>query len=237
MVVEDEQDSVDGLIAMLHEFCPEVSVAATARTAQEAIHKAGLIRPDLIFLDVEMPGGSGFQLIESFSNGGRPEIIFTTAHEHYAIRALRENASDYLLKPIDIDELVQAVRKAAERLSGQSSVFPVLEQKLRILTPEGMHFASQRDVLFIAADGRYSRFYFLGGKTLLAAHNIGEYEDELCYKGFFRVHKSYLVNCEHIARVGGENGLELVLNENHRLEISRRRKAEFLDYLKKSNRL
>lgn len=232
LIVDDEQDAIEGLKILLDEFCEGVEICSEATTASQAAERCEKYRPDLVFLDIEMPGGNGFQLLNAFGESGRPEIIFTTAHENYAIRALREGASDYLLKPIDIDELRNALAKVKARLSGKSNLFPVMEQKLRVLTSEGAVFVSQRDILYLEADGRYCVFYLLGGKKLLAAKNIGELEEELKFKGFYRVHKSFLVNCEHIARVMEKGECAVELTGGLVLEISRRRKTDFVEFLK-----
>lgn len=232
LLVEDEREALQGLKAYLAECCGQVEVCGEALSVSKAVKLCRQHSPDLVFLDIEMPGGNGFELLKLFGNAARPEIIFTTAHEHYAIRALREGASDYLLKPIDIDELKRAVQKAEERLNGKTAIFPVLPSKLRILTNNGMQFISQREVLLIEADGRYSIFHLAEGKTLVTAKNIGRFEEELYYKGFFRVHKSYLINCEHISLVAEGTNALVVLSDKRTIEIARRKRTELQDYLK-----
>lgn len=236
LIVEDKHDAVEGLAALLKEFCSGVEICGKAGSVKEAIEKCEKHRPDLIFLDIEMPGGNGFQLLDAFAQSGRPEIVFTTAHENYAIRALREGASDYLLKPIDVDELQTAIEKVMNRLANNASVFPVMEQKLRVLTTEGTVYISQREIIFIEADGRYCLFHLSDGKKLMAAKNIGEFEEDLAFNGFFRVHKSYLVNCEHIQRIREKGESKVELTGGHALEIARRKKADFAVFLKNTDR-
>lgn len=228
ILVDDEVEALQGLRAFLTAYCPQVEICAEAISLQEASEHCRKLSPDVIFLDIEIPGGNGFELLQGFGEMARPEIIFTTAHAQYAVQALREGASDYLLKPIDIDDLCNAVKRVEERLHGKQALFPVLEAKLRIMTANGVEFIPQRHVLLIEADGRYCKVRLQGGRTLIAAKNIGEFEEELQYKGFFRVHKSWLVNCEHVTRVV-EGAITLaVLSDDTSVEVSRRRRAEFL---------
>jgi two-component system, LytTR family, response regulator len=233
IVIEDEKDAAAGLQAMVAEFCEGIEIVGMAHTAKEGIVLCAKTSPDLIFLDVEMPGGSGFDLLNKFEGKGKPEIVFTTAHADYAIAALRKDASDYLLKPIDIDELIAAVRKVRAKLFDKLSSFPVLEQKIRILTNEGTVFVSQRDIIFIEADGRYCKIQLVEGKKMMTARNIGEFEEDLRMKGFYRIHKSYLINCEHIVE---EKEGQVMLRGEYWLEIARRKKTEFGDFLRNTNR-
>jgi two-component system, LytTR family, response regulator len=231
LLVDDETEALEGLTAYIREFCPQVEICATALSVQDALKLCMKHSPDLVFLDVLMPGGNGFELLEALEEKARPEIIFTTAYEQYAIRALREGASDYLLKPVDIDELQRAVKKAEERLISRGPTFSAPAGRLRVLTLNGVEFIPQNEVLFIEADGRYSVVNLVHGKTIMAARNIGDFDADLAYKGFFRVHKSFLVNCAHINAVREVTGPVVILSGGRTIEIARRKKAEFMTYL------
>ena len=231
ILVDDETEAIRGLQAYLAAYCQQVEICATASSVAEAKQCCRQYSPDLIFLDIEMPGGSGFDLLSLFDGTARPEIIFTTAHAQHAIQAFREGASDYLLKPIDIGELKEAVKRTEARLNAKQALFPVLEARLRILTQNGMEFIPQRNILLIEARGRYSLFHLTDEKILSAARNIGEFEEELAYKGFFRVHKSFLVNCEHILSFHEKPESCIILSNQRKIEVARRKKNELLEYL------
>ena len=231
ILADDEVEALSGLKAFLSSFCPQVEICGEAVSLQEALLHCRKFSPDVIFLDIEMPGGNGFALLQEFDEHARPEIIFTTAHPQYAVQALREGASDYLLKPIDIDELRNAVKRVEERLLRKQAMFPVLEAKIRVLTNNGMVFVPQRDIICIEADGRYSQLHLANGRSLTTARNIGELEEELSFKGFFRVHKSWLINCEHVVRVVEAKVTLVVLSGDRSVEVSRRRRNDFLKFL------
>ncbi|HEU4717302.1 MAG TPA: LytTR family DNA-binding domain-containing protein [Bacteroidia bacterium] len=230
LIVDDEADAVAGLRTMLRDFCTGVEVVGESSSAIEGVKLIRRLQPDAVFLDVEMPGGDGFSLIDSLDKANRPAIIFTTAHREYAISALREQAFDYLLKPVDIDELQNAVEKAKNFLASRNSreLQPGEEQRMRVSTPEGIVFIPLSEIIHIEASGRYSIVHSVHAGSHTVTRNIGEYEEELTGSGFFRVHKSHLVNCRHALRISSADGGFLELSNGRSIEISRRKKSEFM---------
>lgn len=226
VLIDDEKNARIALRKMLEQFCPGVTVIGEAQTAIEGLMLIRKESPDLVFLDVEMPGGTGFDLLDAIDRRGFA-TIFTTAHEQYTIPAIRSGAFDYLLKPINLDELRNAVARIAE--AQQKNAEPgAKEDVLTISNAEGTWFVSPADVICIEGERRYSRFYLADGKEHVVSRTLGELEEELSTGRFFRVHKSWLVNCAHVKHISSADGGFAVLSNNKEIEISRRKRAEFV---------
>jgi two-component system LytT family response regulator len=231
IIVDDERDAILGLRALLREYCPEITLCGEAESAFQALRMIRSESPGLIFLDVQMPGADGFELMEELGKESSPLVIFTTAHEQHAIRALRNDAVDYLLKPINPDELQVAVRKAIMRLKEKGSENGP-GYKVKITDHEGIVFVPPADIVFLEGQGRYTKVVLLDGRTFMVVRNIGEFETELKPHRFFRIHKSYLINCMHVKKIAKNDGGFVELSNGKSIEISRRKKTEFLAFLK-----
>jgi two-component system LytT family response regulator len=230
LIIDDEKDAVIGLRTMLQDFCEGVEVVGEAYSAIEGLKLIRHFNPDLIFLDVEMPGGNGFDMLEALQDRS-VRVVFTTAYDNYSIRALRADADDYLLKPLDIDDLQNAVEKV-RRIVGKTrprdhSLSPE-EYRLRLNSQKGIVFVSCSEVVHIEGDGRYSTVYTSAGEQYVVTRNLGEFEEELTRFRFFRVHKSHLINCRHVERISHADGGFVELSNGQSIEISRRKKAEFI---------
>jgi two-component system LytT family response regulator len=236
ILIDDEPDAIVTLQTILDTYCEGIEVVGKADNAFKAFKLIEEFNPELIFLDVEMPGINGFDLLEELTDP-RPEVIFTTAYEKYAISAIRNNAVDYLLKPIDVDELINAVKKAEERLNKKSGPAKNsgVDYKIKLASLDEIIFASPSEIINIEGDGRYTRVHFVSGKVMLIAKNLKEFEDELLPSGFFRVHKSQLINCNHVKKISNTDGYFVELSNNKSIEISRRRKMEFMEFLKNNH--
>jgi two-component system LytT family response regulator len=245
VIVDDEEKNREALAKMLDQFCHDVQVVAKAKNAAEAKDVIERDKPDIVFLDIEMPGGDGFSLLESFD---RPNfhIIFTTAHAAYAIKAIKFAALDYLLKPINLNELKIAVEKAVNmRITGHDEWLPekidVLKSNRsnshfdfkRIALPngDGIDFYDIKDILRCEADRSYCKFYLDGGKEILISRSMGEFEDLLNECNFFRVHKSHMVNLHHIKKYVRGTGGYVILSDNSHVDVSIRRKDELMQVL------
>lgn len=229
LLIDDEKNALTALRRMIEQFCPGVTVAGEAQTAIEGLRLIKQLAPDVVFLDVEMPGGTGFDLLNNIDEK-RFNVVFTTAHEHYAIPALRSGAADYLLKPVSIDELRNAIARLSSAKENQTGVSPE-HQRYKIITPEGTWFMPYAEIICIQGEGRYSRIFVGDNKEYVVAHNLGEIEKELSAARFFRVHKSWLVNCMHVRQIANRDGGFAVLSNGKEIEISRRKKAEFIQLL------
>jgi len=241
VIVDDEPKSRDVLSTLLSRFCPEVEVVATAASVAEAEQVIREHHPDLLFLDIEMPGGNGLQLLE---NGaiGNADVIFVTSYAHYAIPALRLSAVDYLLKPVEIEELKSAIVRVAERqVTKRSNNLEVLKenlhqtvllQKIAIPGIQDVRFVKVSDIIRIEGDSNYSFIYLAGGDKIHSSRTLGDFEELLAsHPGFFRIHKTHLVNFEHVLRLIKTEGGYLEMTDGSQVEISRRRKAEVLQLL------
>ncbi len=244
IIVDDEQDSRETLHNYLVKYCPQVSSLAECANIQEA--KAAILKhqPQLVFLDIEMPRGNAFDLLEQFGEVDF-EIIFITAFSQYAVQAFNLSAAHYLLKPVDIEELEKAVESVAERISqkDQLSHAKILlenmaalnaqNRKLVLPLMEGFEVVRMSDVLFCEAQDNFTCFYFTNGKKALICRNLKFYEKALDNFGFCRVHRSHIINLEYVKRYvkgkGGtvilENGKEIMVSNNKKVELVRRIKG------------
>lgn len=239
IIVDDEPGGREILAELLGRYCPSVRVVASAHSAITARDELCRHRPDLLFLDIEMPFGSGFDLLDSLEDQ-HMEVIFTTAYDHYAIRAIRYNALDYLLKPIDRDELVEAVRRTEMRIAAQGAQGGSLKQimrsvreagnddtRLALVANDSVTMVPLADIIRCQAEANYTRFHLRNGSTILMARTLKEYEIALHERGFVRVHNSHLINLDHIRKyVRGEDG-KVMMSDGAVVAVSRRRKDEF----------
>ncbi|MEM9723671.1 MAG: response regulator, partial [Bacteroidota bacterium] len=236
LIIDDEEDARQALKLTLEKYCPEVQLIAECKSAKEGIAAISQLQPELIFLDIQMPQMSGFELLEQVESIDF-EVIFVTAHDHYAIKAIKFSALDYLLKPIDIDELRYTLKRFKEQPRNQSQYDSVLKniknpegrmERLAIPTLEGIEFLETADIIYCEAEGNYTHLFLQRGKKLLVSKKLKDFEQVLSETGFCRVHHAYLINLKHIQKyVKGEGGYVL-LHEGHQAPVSRRKKEEFL---------
>ncbi len=244
IIVDDELKSRENLRILLQDFCEDVSVMALCANIAEATSALKHNRVDLVFLDIQMQRESGFDL---FAQIEAPtfDVVFTTAHAEYAIKAFKFSALDYLLKPIDIAELNACIERARLKKLAQSSSAPLpdprFEQfilnlkstqsqhyKLALPTNTGLIFVKVSDILYCEASSNYTILYFADGKKQIVTRTLKEYEDLLTDCDFFRIHNSYLVNMNCVKQyIRGEGG-QIVLSNNQVLDVSKRRKETFL---------
>lgn len=243
IIIDDEQIGRELLADLLEEYCPNVSVVAHADSVQAAREAIQRHEPDLLFLDIEMPRGSGFQLLEEM-DGHRFEVVFTTAYEQYAIRAIKAAALDYLLKPINCNDLVAAVAKAERKRTMTSEIHHGFEalleslrhpnaepSKLALPSEEGLIIVPVSDIVRCEASASYTWFHFTSGERRLVSRPLKEFEMILAGMNFLRVHHSHMVNIDHVRRyVRGEGG-ELVMSDNSAVMVARRKKEELLKML------
>ncbi|TDX01196.1 LytR/AlgR family response regulator transcription factor [Dinghuibacter silviterrae] len=244
ILVDDEPRGLSALKVLLKLHCPQVMVAAECRDAQHALEQIETLQPDLVFLDISMPGKSGLDLLNEL-RPVRFEIIFTTAHDEFMIQAFKYSAIDYLLKPVDEDQLVEAVKRAEERIDTKASsrridtfLYNIQkaqapgEMKLCIPDMKGFRVILLADVVYCESDSSYTVFHLTGGQTLTTSKSIIDYELLLDHSNFCRVHKSFLVNLQHVREyIRGEGG-SVVLSNGKTVEVSRRKKEAFIGRMK-----
>jgi two-component system LytT family response regulator len=234
LIVEDEKASRDALRALLARYCGEVEVVGEADGVRKGIQQIRDKKPDVVFLDIQMPDGSGFRLLEEVRDE-QFEVIFTTAFDQFGIRAIKYSALDYLLKPIDADELIQAVNKLKKqefRLRASQNIDALLEnikhpdeaQKIVLSTAERIHVVGVDEIIRCESDNYYTRFFFTSGKTLLISKTLKEHEALLADHHFIRPHKSHLVNLKYIKQYSRMDGGTLILEDGARIPVSRRKR-------------
>lgn len=238
IIVEDEAISRDILRNYIHKYCPNVELlgeASNIKEGEELIKKHDL---DLVFLDVEMPFGNAFDLLEKIENRTF-EVVFVTAYDHYAIDALNTQATYYLLKPISIDELIKAVNlvteiKEKERALESSVLTPktnAVNGKITIPLQDGFEVINTSDILFCKADDNYTELYFENSKKLVSK-TLKYFEDILKESSFVRIHKSFLVNVNEIVKYKKGKGGSVILSNGKEIAVSSSKKANLLSYFK-----
>lgn len=240
ILVDDEKSGLNTLSKLLQLYCPQVKIVAACEDAVSAKEKIILLDPQLVFLDISLPGKSSFDLLSELGKINF-EIIFVTAHHEYALQAFRYSAVDYLVKPVDEDILVDSVNRAVKRIDTLASHDNILtlvqnvhnthvkrEMKLCIPSINGFKVVEMKDILYCEASGSYTNFILSENNSICSAKPIYEYEDLLSGAGFVRIHKSYLVNLVHVKEyIRGEGGF-VVLSNNLQVIVSRRKKDYFL---------
>ena len=242
IIVEDELHSREFLKNIAVSYCPELNIVALASGVEEGVAAIKLHQPDIVFLDIEMQTGTGFDLLQQFP---RPtfDVIFTTAYDHYAIRAIKFSAVDYLLKPIDIEELQQSVAKVIEKRNnntGQQALQMLLknlqspkttDQSITLSTNEGLEFIPLHQIIRIEASGPYSHFYMKENKKIIVSRNLKEYENLLTDHGFFRVHNSHIINMKEVKRMIKTDGGYAIMSDDANISISPKKKEEFFEMI------
>lgn len=241
IIIDDEQKGRESLQKLIKNYCKEAEVVAMTGDITEAYELILEHKPHVVFLDVEMPGGDGFSLLNKFTVRDF-KVIMVTAFDDYAIRAVRHQAFDYLLKPVDIDDLISALDAAAKSLqsegklmvAGQAMPEPQrlsINSRLPLPVKEGIFYLMVHNIMRIESDGGYCTFHTCDAKKYVVARNLKDYEDLLPDKKFFRVHKSHLINIDKVKKYIRTDGNFLEMEDGAIVEISRRRKDEFLQIM------
>ena len=235
-IVDDESFNVHNLKMALERFFPSVSILGTAGNVKELRQLLREKKPDVIFLDIQMPEINGIQFLESIIERDF-EVIIVTAHSTYGIDALKAGAIDYLLKPIDRKELGNALTKVREKKALLNQSSPKDEQRISIPHAKGIHVVATKEIMHIVADNNYSTITFASGPDLMVAKPIVEFERQLKTPNFFRIHKSYLINLDYLDNYTHQDGGKVVMRNGKVLLVSRRRQHGFLERLKTYSRL
>lgn len=238
VIIDDENKGRLALRQKIADYCSNVEIVAEASNGEEGIDIIEKHKPQLIFLDIEMPRVNGFEMLNQLKDKNF-HLIFTTAYDHYAIKAIKYSAFDYLLKPIDIDELKHAVEKIvttkAEDIRGQVELLQqniknpaVALNKLAIPTLDGLCFYNLSDLVHLEASSNYTNLFFLDGKKVLASKTLKDFEELLPTDTFFRPHHSHIINLKFISKYIKGDGGQIELSNGSVVDVSRRKKEEFL---------
>ena len=242
IIIDDEQNNIINLQRLLEKYCPEVIITGSSTDANEAITLIKNSQPDLVFLDIQMPEKDGFQVLQEL-NSYDFEVIFVTAFSQYGIQAIKFSAIDYLLKPIDIEELKKAVAKTSERLKHKNQNLQLQnllnhlkesnnssEHRIAISSLKETRFVYVKNIVRCESENSYTLFFTDEGETIISTVPLYEYDEMLSIYGFIRCHQSHLVNKKHVKSLLKEDGYTLLLYDQGRIPVSRNKK----DLVKKS---
>jgi two-component system LytT family response regulator len=242
IIIEDEEDSLYVLQTLIGELATDLEVCGTAGHMDNAIQLIETTAPDLVFLDVRMADGTGFDVLRKLTNR-HFELIFVTAYDNYALEAFRFAAIDYLLKPIGTVEFEEAIARARERLKEKERhhtidalLYNLVQQnaqhkKINIATLSGFEFIELQDIVWCKSEGTYTSFYLFNKSKITSAHNLGYYESLLQRNNFFRIHHSVIINMQYIKSYVKGKGGYVIMTDGTELGISHRRKTDFLNKL------
>ena len=239
IIIDDERSSRNALRQKLINHCQEVEVIAECENGEEGIKSISEVKPDIIFLDVEMPRMNGFTMLQQLKQHNF-EIIFITAYDHYAIKAIKFSALDYLVKPVEIADLKTAVEKVVEKrknTTNNAALETLLhnlmnkeKEQYRIAIPsmDGLQFVATGNIIYLEANSNYTNFYLMNDKKITVAKTLKDFEELLPGSIFLRIHHSYIININCIEKyVKGEGGY-VVMKNGVTLDVARRKKEEFL---------
>lgn len=227
VIIDDEIKARENLEYLIKNFCPDVEVIASVSSISDGEVAIRTNKTDLVFLDIEMPHGNGFELLDKFKVITF-NLIFISAYEHYALQAIKSEAIDYLLKPIDIDELINAVAKVCET-KNTNLTFPGENiEKLALPMRDGYVFLKLKEISRIESDGSYTTFFTITNEKFVVSKNIAEFERILDGSCFFRCHKSHIININFVKKFLRTDGYFVEMEDGSQVEVSRRKKELFL---------
>lgn len=237
IIIDDEAKGRMALKQKLQDYCKEVQVAGEAENGETGIKLIEKIKPDIVFLDIEMPRMDGFEMLHRLPEKNF-HLIFTTAYDQYAIKAIKYAAFDYLLKPVDIEELKMAIAKIhSQKQPYTDKKLTLLDQnlhsknafnKIAISTLDGLLFFEIKDIVQLEANSNYTTLHFVNGAKLVASKTLKDFEELLPTDIFFRVHHSHLINLNYIKRYIKGDGGQIELHNGNYVDVSRRKKEDFL---------
>ncbi|MEM6804913.1 MAG: LytTR family DNA-binding domain-containing protein [Bacteroidota bacterium] len=242
ILVDDEAPNLENLRILLKKHCPQVEILGTAMNKATALEAISLHQPNVLFLDVEMPGHNGFEILEAIGTERNFEVIFVTAFHQYAIDAIRFSALDYLLKPLRVEELIKAVeklsqkREEAQRKEQMENMIANLkrnhqDKKIAITSADRIDFIKLAEILYCQSDNNYTIFHLKNGRKLMASQTLKTYERLLRDFDFFRVHQSYLINTKYINSILRKEGGHVLMQNGDSLPISRMKKDALMEIL------
>ena len=244
VLVDDEADSLEVMEMLLKTYCPQVKIEAMCNNGEQGIAAINKYRPDVVFLDIEMPNMNGFDMLEKFDEIFF-DVVFVTAYHQFAIKAFRYSALNYLLKPVDSDDLAETIRRIEKTRSAplkeqmellRQSVSNTATQtisRIALTTSYGMLFVETKDIIYCESDNNYTSVKLTGGKKILVSKTLKEIDETLSGPDFYRVHNSFLINLGHIQKFVRGDGGYVVMDDDTTVSISRTKKQDFLDLFSK----
>lgn len=244
IIIEDEPVSREMLTLMLQRYKADIEIIDACSNPADGIESIAKHQPDLVFLDIQMPKMNGFEMLKKITPINF-EVIFTTAFDQYAINAIRVSALDYLLKPVDDEDLAAAIEKCKVSLKDKKPQLQFehlfnnlinknpLDKTLALAASDGISFVKMSDILRVEANGRYAKFYLLNKDTILVSKTLGDFEEILSANQFFRIHDSSIINLNHVKKYIRGDGGTVLLSDNTELDVARRRKDDFIKLIPK----
>ncbi len=242
VIIDDEKNSRQVLRTMLEKYCLDVTILGEASGYREGVELINELKPELVFLDIQMPDGSGFNLLENFEQPAF-DVIFVTAFDQYAIKAIKFSALDYLLKPINPQDLIKSVERYKQKVN-TGDIYKRLDilmqnlglgrdkpKKIVLSTAEGYHVVNPDDILRCQSDSYYTNFYFTNGKRIIVSKTLKEFEELLTDYGFVRSHKSHLVNIKYIKSFLRADGGYIIMSDGTEIPVSRRKRDYIVDII------
>lgn len=240
LIIEDEEQAISALKSELKTHCQKIEIIGEAKSIKEAIEKIKMLQPELIFLDIQLSDGLGFEVLNLFKENNF-KVIFTTAYSQYAIKAIKFSALDYLLKPIDSDELIAAVGKAMKSSKETENIKienfiqnqneTPFRKKIALHTAEGISIFELENIIKCSAESNYTCLYFTNGKKMLASKTLKDFEDLLSASGFERIHHSHIINLNHLVSFINKDGGYVILSDKSTLPVSQRKKSNLVNAL------
>lgn len=242
LIIDNDNKIREGLKEMLQKYCPSIISINEANSVASGFEAIQQLHPNLVYLDVEMDDGTGFDLIKKIGTYDF-QLVFITAYNKYAVEAFRMSAIDFLQKPIDLEELLESVEKAKNSINNinlqkqlqvlyeSMGAMRTNEKKIVLKDNEAIHFVRVQDIIRCEADGAYTKFYIANSAPILISKSLKEYDDMLSPFGFIRCHHSHLVNTSKILRFDKTEGGSLILDNNDYIPVSQRKKDQVLDFL------
>jgi two-component system LytT family response regulator len=242
LIIDDEIDGAEVLQFLIEQNCLNVNVLGMAHSVNSAVNSIRALKPDVVFMDIEMPTGTGFDVLKATQDINY-EVIFITAYEHYAIKAFKTNAIDYLLKPVIIDELINAIKKAEKQigLAGKLNYSNQIDslvlnniirnKKIAVPSQEGVLWIDIQDIIRFEAESNYTHVFIRNRKRIMIAKTLKSFEDQLQNTNFCRVHSAHLINLDEVERYIKGDGGNVILKDESSIPISRSHKMELLSKL------
>jgi two-component system LytT family response regulator len=244
ILIDDETNSLEMMEWLLKTYCPQVKIEAMCNSAQMGIEAIQRYKPDVVFLDIEMPHMNGFDMLEQFDTLDF-DVVFCTAYDQFAIKAFKYSALNYLLKPVDPDDLQETVRRIeAKQAAPTRAQIELLMQGLQqaqkpgvsriaLTTSDGLLFVSTNDIIYCQAESNYTTVVLTGGKKVVVSKVLKDIDEALAGPDFYRIHNSYLVNINHIQKFVRGDGGYVIMDDGENISISRSRRQEFMDLFSK----
>jgi two-component system, LytTR family, response regulator len=239
IIIDDERSSRNSLHQKISAHCPDIEIISECESGEDGLKAIEENMPDIVFLDVEMPRMNGFTMLQQLKNRSF-ELIFTTAYDHYAIKAIRYSALDYLVKPVEVEELKESVKKAKEKREQnipnsrvETLLHNLLDEKnlhnrIAIPSMDGLQFVETNEIIYLEAKSNYSVIWLRSSSKMTVSKTLKDFEDLLPSQIFLRIHHSYLINKNHVQKyIRGEGG-QVVMSNGSILDVARRKKDEFL---------